>query len=232
MTVLLPFGLAAFAMRLLWRGCMKERHWDQPMVTISSGQGGGDLQKPLSAHEVGLEARSQRITPPGDAGRVETRTPQQRIVKHRAKRCACGQLIGDGPTNDGEDLGQRQTILGKEPIGGTPIVELRSGSGQQAGHGVASETKQGTQREGLRAVGDAALVEGGEAFVPELLEAGEDAGGVFFKTEGGGSRRRSASRVLSSMIHSTVSPRENSIAWATAEGKLMYHCSLALRWMS
>jgi hypothetical protein len=34
------------------------------------------------------------------------------------------------------------------------------------------------------------------------------------------------------MIHSTVSPRSNSIAWATAEGKLIYHCSLSLRLIS
>jgi len=59
---------------------------------------------------------------------------------------------------------------------------------------------------------DAALLEAGEAFVPELLEAGEEAGRVFFKAAGGGASRRSASSALSSTIHSTVSPRENSIA--------------------
>jgi hypothetical protein len=31
------------------------------------------------------------------------------------------------------------------------------------------------------------------------------------------------------MIHSTISPRENSMAWAKAAGKLMYHCSLFWR---
>ncbi len=73
---------------------------------------------------------------------------------------------------------------------------------------MASETKQRTQREDLRTDGDAELVEGGEALGPELLEVCEETGG----------RTR---RVLSSMIHST--------ACATAEGKLIYHCSLALR---
>ena len=49
-----------------------------------------------------------------------------------------------------------------------------------------SETEQTAQREGLRAFGDALLGEGGEALSPELLDGGEDAGRVFFRTEGGG----------------------------------------------
>jgi hypothetical protein len=61
-------------------------------------------------------------------------------------------------------------------------------------------------------VGDAALVEGGDALAPELLEVREDTGGVFFKAEGGGASRRKASIALSSTIHSTDSPRENSMA--------------------
>ena len=97
---------------------------------------------------------------------------------------------------------------------------------------MTTETEQRTQGEVLRTVGDAVLVEVGEALVPELLELGEDTDGVFFRAEGGGSRRRSARSALSSMIHSTVSPRENSMACATAEGRLTYHCSLALRLMS
>jgi hypothetical protein len=84
----------------------------------------------------------------------------------------------------------------------------------------------------LGAFGDALLGEGRGTFSPELLEGGEDAGRVFFRTEAGGWRRRRASRLLSSIDHSTVSPRVKSKACATAEGKLIYHCSLALRLMS
>jgi hypothetical protein len=65
----------------------------------------------------------------------------------------------------------------------------------------------------LGAFGDALLGEGGEAFSPELLDGGEDAGRVFFfRGEGGACRRRRARRLLSSMDHSTVSPREKSMA--------------------
>ena len=84
--------------------------------------------------------------------------------------------------------------------------------GEQAGNGVASETEKSAQREGLRAFGNAELAEGGEASVPELLELGEDAGRVCFRVGGGAPGRRSARSVLSSMSHSTVSPRENSMA--------------------
>ena len=75
-----------------------------------------------------------------------------------------------------------------------------------------SETEQTAQAEGLCALGGALLGEGGDAVGPDLLESGEDAGRVFFKAEGGGCKRRRASRLLSSTDHSTVSPREKSIA--------------------
>jgi len=48
----------------------------------------------------------------------------------------------------------------------------------------------------------------------------------------GASGRCKTSISLSSMNHSTTSPRPNSMAWATAEGKLMYHCSLFCRLIS
>jgi hypothetical protein len=141
-------------------------------------------------------------------------------------------VFGDGATDDRKDLGGGKAILREEPVGGAPILKLGPGSGKQTGHGVSSETEQRTQREGLRALGDAALIEGGAALGPELVEGGEETGRVFFKAGAGGASRRNARRALSSTIHSTVSPRENSMAWAMAEGKLMYHCSLVLRLMS
>jgi hypothetical protein len=84
----------------------------------------------------------------------------------------------------------------------------------------------------LGPLGDALLVEGGETLTPELLEGGEDAGRVFFTVGPGGWTRRRARRDLSSTVHSTVSPRTKSMAWARAEGKLIYHCSLDRRLMS
>jgi len=54
----------------------------------------------------------------------------------------------------------------------------------------------------------------------------------FLSADAGGSVRLSTSCDLSSTIHSTTSPRWNSMAWATALGKLMYHCSLCLRLIS
>ena len=49
------------------------------------------------------------------------------------------------------------------------------------------------------------------ALLPERLELVEE-GRVFFKTGGGGDGRRKANRLLSSTIHSTSSPRANSMA--------------------
>jgi len=93
---------------------------------------------------------------------------------------------------------------------------------------MTSQTQERTQGEVVGAFLDARLDAGGETSLPERVEAVEERR-VFFRTGGGGEGRRRANRLLSSMIHSTVSPRWNSIAWATAAGKLMYHCSLDLR---
>ena len=191
---------------------MNEGDGSEAEVAFFAGHGGGDLQETLPAHEVGLKARTEGIAPPGHAGDMEAGAAQQRIVENGAKRGSGGELCGDGATNDGKEFGHGKTIFREEPISGAPVAELGSGSSQQTGHGMAPEAKQRTQREDLRAVGDAALAEGGAALVPELVEEREDTGRVFFKAEGGGSRRRSARRDLSSTSHSTVSPRENSMA--------------------
>jgi hypothetical protein len=122
--------------------------------------------------------------------------------------------------------------LREETVVGRPILELETTGGAEAGDVVTAETEETAQGEGFGALGDAVLVEAGLAFLPELLEMGEEAGGVFFKGDGGAWRRRSDNRLRSSTDHSTVSPRAKSMAWARAEGKLIYHCSLALRWMS
>jgi hypothetical protein len=59
-------------------------------------------------------------------------------------------------------------------------VELLAAGGEQSRDGVAAEAEEAAQGEGSRAFGEALLAEGGEAFAPELFEAGEDAGRVFF----------------------------------------------------
>src|SRR5260370_1558307 len=143
---------------------------------------------------------------------MATGAVKQRIVEDGEVGCCGGQTAGDGAAVKGKGIRFGKAILREKAIGSGPVLKLGSGSGEQAGHGMASETEKRTQREGLRAVGDAALVEGREAFVPELLELGEDAGEVFFKAEGGGTRRRNASSDLSSTSHSTASPREKSLA--------------------
>ena len=68
-----------------------------------------------------------------------------------------------------------------------------------------------------------------------FLESGQQRRRFLFTLtgEGGTWRRWSTTLALSSMTHSTVSPFWNSMAFATAVGKLMYHCwGPFLRWMS
>ena len=116
-----------------------------------------------------------------------------------------------------------EALLGEQSVSGRPILELKTTGSQQAGDGVAAEAEQAAQGEGLCALGGALLGEGGEAFLPELEEGGEESGRVFFRTGAGAWGRRRASKDLCSTNHSTISPLEKSMAWARAEGKLIYH---------
>jgi len=103
-------------------------------------------------------------------------------------------------------------MLGEETIVSRPVVKLSTGSRQKTSDGVAAQAKQTAQDEGLGAVGEALLGEVWGAFEAELLDGGEDGERFFFRREGGGWRRRRARRLLSSTDHSTVSPREKSMA--------------------
>ena len=191
---------------------MKECNRSQAKGALLTGHGGRDLEEALAAHEVGLKARAERIAPPGNPGSMQAGTTQECVVHNGAKGRAGGQLSGNGVTDYREQVLHREPILGEEAVSGAPILKLRTGSSEEARHSMASESKQRTQREGFGACGDAWLSEGGSALLPELLELREDADRVFFRAEGGVSRRRRARRDLSSTIHSTVSPFENSMA--------------------
>ena len=160
---------------------MQKGNGSQTVDAIVSGHSSGDLQETLTAHEVGLEARAERIASPGDTRCVETGAAQQRIVQDGTKRCAIWQLAGNGSADNRKDLGQREAVLREESVSGAPILKLGAGSGEKTSHRVTPEAKQRTQREGLRAVGDAALVEGGDTFVPELLEPGRMPTAFFLK---------------------------------------------------
>ena len=79
----------------------------QPSRHGMAGHGTGDLDKALTADEVSLEARAERVAAPGHAGRAKSGAPQQRVVEHGVKGRAGGELIGDGAADDGEDLRHR-----------------------------------------------------------------------------------------------------------------------------
>jgi hypothetical protein len=121
---------------------VKKGNRRQTECAFLSRHGAGDLEEGLGAHKVGLEARPEWIAPPANAGRVEAGAAQQRIVENGAKWCAWGKLVGDGAADDGEDLGHGNTVLREEAVSGAPILKLGTGSSEQAGHGVASETEQ------------------------------------------------------------------------------------------
>lgn len=145
-----------------------------------------ELQDALGTHEVGVEVRSERIAAPSDARDVNADLAQECVVDGDAERSLGGKLLQHCATNDSEDGLARNPVAGEKTIISGPVVELLAASGQQASHGVSPEAEQTAQREGLGTLGDAVLGEGGVAFSPELVEGGEDAGRVFFKSEGGG----------------------------------------------
>jgi hypothetical protein len=182
------------------------------MVAAGERHVGGNLQYPLSEHKVVLKVGAERITAPSDSRDTDARFAEQGVIDSDGYRGLRRELLEDGAADDGEDGLSRKAMAGEETIVGRPIMKLLPAGGQQSGHGVTSKAEETAQRERLRAFGDALLGEGWEAFSPELLDGGEDVGGVFFKADAGGLRRRRTSRLLSSIDHSTVSPRMKSIA--------------------
>ena len=170
------------------------------------------MQHALSTDEVGVERRAERIAPPGDARDTNASLAEQGVIDGDTERRRCRELIEHGATDDGKDGCSGQALPGEEAIISGPVAELLTAGGQKTSHGMTTKAEQTAQRKCLGAFGDTLLAEGGEALLPEVLEGGEAVFGVFFKTGGGGLSLRRARRLLSSMDHSTVSPRVKSMA--------------------
>jgi hypothetical protein len=192
---------------------------------VAGRKGGRELQDSLGAHEVGLEFRAEGIATPGDARDFGAGLGQQRVIHGHAQGPIRRQLSEQVATDDGESGGGVEALLGEQAVGGRPVLELPAAGAQECGHGVASEAEQRTQREHFGESGDALVREVGGALLPQSLDLFEESEGSFFFSTGGGALGRwRASKSLCSTNHSTTSPRENSMAWARAEGKLIYHC--------
>jgi len=133
-----------------------------------------------------LETGAEGIAAPGDAGDTDAGFAEQRIVDGDAEGSLRGEFGEDAAADDRENVGGGKAVAGEETILRRPVVKLTTAGSQQAGHRMTTQAKEAAQREGLGAVGNAPLTEGGEAFSPELLEGGEDAGRVFFRVGAGG----------------------------------------------
>ena len=93
---------------------MEKGDRNQTLVVVGAGQGGGDLQETLRAHQIGLEMRTERIAAPGHAGGAPSGAAQEGVIHHRTERGLGRELGSDRATNGGEDLGKRQTVFGEE----------------------------------------------------------------------------------------------------------------------
>jgi hypothetical protein len=183
-TVLLLFGGGGLFGKFGGSGSMAEGDGHQALRTLRGGEGERSLEKTLGAHEIGLEAWAQRIAAPGDAGSAAASAAQERIIEDGAQGSVGRQGLDHGAADHGEDGLDGKTVVGEDAVAGGPVTELRAASGEQTGHGMASQTEQRAQRESLGVRGEAALVEAGEALAPELFELGEDAGRVFLGRKG------------------------------------------------
>ena len=130
--------------------------------------------------------RAERIAAPGNARDTDAGFAYQGIVDSHAEGSLRRQFGEDAAADDGEEVGGGQAVAGEEAILRRPVLELAPAGSQQTSHSVATQAEEAAQREGLRAVGEALLEEGGTALSPELLEGGEDAGRVFFRIGAGG----------------------------------------------
>jgi hypothetical protein len=140
--VLSPILIRSFGGRSGGRGCVEEG--DRHHAVIASGKGdvGGELQKALSADEVGLELGTEGVAAPGDARNADAAFAQECVVDGNAKRGLRGQVREGGTPDFGEECPDGESLLREEPIVGGPIEELLTAGGEQAGHGMTSEAKQ------------------------------------------------------------------------------------------
>jgi hypothetical protein len=69
-------------------------------------------------------ARTKLVRKRGPSGSRRQPTPGVWSPERRAG----GQLLGDAATDDGEDLGHRDTVLREEAVSGAPILKLGTGS--------------------------------------------------------------------------------------------------------
>jgi hypothetical protein len=61
---------------------MPEGNRNHPVRTFLARHSCGELQKALSAHKVGLEARTERIAAPGDSGSFAAAATQQGVIEN------------------------------------------------------------------------------------------------------------------------------------------------------
>src|SRR5260370_6765152 len=189
-------------------------------------QGQRNLQEGAGPDEVVSEVRPQRIAPRGRARDVASALAKQRVIEQGHDRAGRGQRVQHAAERDAPQSIPVQTLAFKQTIRGRPVAELLPRSAKQAGQRVTAQTGQGGKAQGARPLESALLREGRTSLLEQHIPTGHYALPrlVFFCAAAGALRRRRSKRVLSSTIHSTTSPRLNSMAWATAEGKLMYHC--------
>ena len=185
----------------------------------------------MSADEIGLKGGPLRIAAPAGARNLGPGFGQQRISDGDQNWIGSGEWLQAGRADASKPVRRIEAKFGEPAIRGRAVGKLRGGGGQQPGPGRAAQAEPGAPGEGWGALLDAGWGVGRDASLPEGVEVVEE-GRVFFRTGGGAEGRRRAKRLFCSTIHSTVSRRANSMAWARAEGKWMYHCWLALRWMS
>ncbi len=103
---------------------------DEAGGAVGGRQDQGGLEKTLGTHQIGLEARTERVTAPSDARGAEAGAAQERIIEDGAQRGVGRQLGEQRAADDGEDGLDGKTVLGEEAVTGGPVLELRAGSGE------------------------------------------------------------------------------------------------------
>ena len=191
---------------------------------LAAGQG-GHLKEPLGADEVGVERGAQRVAAIAHAGDLRAGFGQVGVVHGHHQRPP-GPRQGQHAAEDRiEQSLVLPAVLGEEAVVGGPVHVESAGGGEPGGAGVPAQAGQLADGQPAAAVPGAALSEDVHVLLPESQEVVEEAQRFFLPAAASGRRRSRC--CLSWTVHSTVSPLVNSMAWARAAGKLMYHCWLS-----
>jgi hypothetical protein len=116
-TVGLPGFWGSVPGRFSWRRGVRQIDGDGACAggALAFGEGRGELQKPLSPHEIGVKGRAERIAPPGGSFYFPSSFSQQGVVHEGHQRSLGIQVLFHRLPGHPKERGRIESLVLKHP---------------------------------------------------------------------------------------------------------------------